>query len=336
MRSCRRSSSRLGIRDRIRWEKPRAQETAREANTVPAVPSVALVTTDPAFVNDEDTDIEILSSALRDEAIEVSTPMWHDPTVDWAAFDLVVMRSPWDYPERLHEFRRWLDDTTEVARILNPPPLIGWNLDKSYLLELRGRGVRIVDTTICDDAKGVAAALRGVDATEVIVKPNISAGSRDTGRFDRDDPAAGQLAEVILGQGKRVLVQPCLESVSAHGERALVYFAGRFSHGLNKGPILALGGGLVGGTYTEDVHGIQVDAADRALADATMTAVHHVGRSLGLSDADAVPLYARIDVASSDVGPVLLEAELFEPSYFLPTAPGAEHAFVAAVLERLT
>ena len=307
----------------------------REANTVPAMPSVALVTTDPEVLNDEDADIDILSAALRDAAIDVATPMWHDVAVDWATFDLVVMRSPWDYPERLEEFRHWLAETAGDARILNPPQLIGWNLDKSYLLDLQARGVQIVETMICDDGASAAAAVREVDATEVIVKPNISAGSRDTGRFSRDDPAAGRLAELILRRGKRVLVQPCLASVSAHGERALVYFAGRFSHALRKGPILSLGGGLMGGTYTEDVQAIQVNAADRALADATMAAVQLVGPSLGLPEADAVPLYARIDVASSDDGPVLLEAELFEPSYFLPTAPGAERAFVAAVLERL-
>ncbi|MGQ0832521.1 MAG: ATP-grasp domain-containing protein [Microthrixaceae bacterium] len=300
------------------------------------MPAVALVTTDPAVINGEDMDVEILSTALEDAAIEVSTPMWRDEAVDWAVFDLVVMRSPWDYPERLAEFRRWLHDTARVARILNPPRLIEWNLDKSYLLDLEARGVRIVNTTICDDVAGVTAAVRAVDATEVIVKPNVSAGSRDTGRFRVDDPAAGRLADLILRQGKRVLVQPCLSSVSTEGERALVYFAGRFSHALRKGPILALGGGLVGGTYTEEVQAIPVDAADRALADTTMTAVHHAACSLGLSEADAVPLYARIDVASGDDGPVLLEAELFEPSYFLPTAPGAERAFVRAVLERLT
>ncbi len=298
------------------------------------MPSVALVTTDPEVI-DEDVDLDLLLAALDAAGIAVTAPRWHDPTVDWASFDLVVMRSPWDYPERPDAFVRWLAAVRRDARVLNCPDLIEWNLDKSYLLDLAARGVPIVPTRLCDDEGTVEDAIEGLGSPEVIVKPNISAGSRHTGRYERDDPEARRLARTILAHGKRVLVQPCLSQVSEHGERALVYFDGRYSHALRKGPILSLGGGFLGGAYTEDVTAVVPDDAELALADAVISAVVATAVARGFADAEPVPLYARIDIAASEGGPVLMEAELFEPSYFLPTAPAAVDAFVAAVQGRL-
>jgi hypothetical protein len=49
-----------------------------------------------------------------------------------------------------------------------------------------------------------------------------------------------------------------------------------------------------------------------------------------------VPLYARLDLVETNEGPALLEAELFEPSYFVHTAPASEARFASAVLARLS
>lgn len=48
-------------------------------------------------------------------------------------------------------------------------------------------------------------------------------------------------------------MQPAIDSVAMVGERALVYFDGVFSHALTKGPLLDLGGELLGGVYTEQI-----------------------------------------------------------------------------------
>ena len=78
----------------------------------------------------------------------------------------------------------------------------------------------------------------------MVVKPTVSAGSKNTGLFRRGDPAARALADEILGLGKTVMVQPAIASVAAVGETAMLYFDGQFSHSVTKGPLLAEGGGL--------------------------------------------------------------------------------------------
>lgn len=299
------------------------------------MPSIALVSTDPEFVGHDDTDLVPLRLALEALGFEVSVPSWRDSSVDWARFDLAVMRSPWDYAEKLQEFLEWLDQASAATHVLNVPQIIRWNLDKRYLGELDERGVQIVESHFCTTSDEVVASLAGIDAERVVVKPSVSAGSRNTGLFDRADPRAIALAARIIQLGKTVMVQPAIDSVAQMGETALVYFDGRFSHALSKGPILDLGGGLLGGVYAEQIDTAEATAAQLALADRAMSVMTALFLGRGISESDATPLYARLDMVETAAGPALLEAELFEPSYFVDTADASEHRFAAAVLARL-
>ena len=131
------------------------------------------------------------------------------------------------------------------------------------------------------------------------------------------------------------MVQPCIPGVAEVGERSVVYFDGSLSHTLAKGPLLALGGGLIGGEYRETITATTVTDAEHELADTVARVVPSILRRNGCDCASAVPLYARYDMVMSDDGPLLLEAELFEPCFFLHTSPGSEHHFAAAVARRL-
>ena len=70
--------------------------------------------------------------------------VWDDPQVDWAGFDAALLRSAWDYTERIGEFLEWVERTAAVTRLLNPPPVVRWNSDKHYLQDLAQLGVPIV------------------------------------------------------------------------------------------------------------------------------------------------------------------------------------------------
>jgi hypothetical protein len=156
---------------------------------------------------------------------------WDDPSVDWESYDRVVIRSTWDYTERVGEFLAWCD-AVGPQRLRNRPDLVAFNTDKRYLLEL---GVEIAPTMFV----GPGEPLPGLDG-EIVVKPNISAGARDTGRFS---PAvhgtARALIQRIQDSGRVALVQPYLTSVDQRGETALVFLGGELSHVLRKGAVLA-------------------------------------------------------------------------------------------------
>lgn len=296
---------------------------------------VVFVTGDPNRMLVEDLDVAAHRAAFAERACPLEFRSWTDPTTDWGAFDLVVIRSPWDYTAHVADFSAWLDSVAGLPTLHNPAGIIRWNLNKAYLLELAAAGVPVVPTIVASDEAAVSAALRDVGADEVIVKPAVSAGSRHTGWFSATDPAAVALARRILAEGVEVLVEPCIASVASIGETSAVVFDGEVSHAFRKGPILERGGGLRGGSYREEVAPTVLTAAQRSVLDAATRAVAEISVASGWLSPGVPLLYGRYDLVELDDGSVaLLEAELFEPAFFCGTAEGAAGRFADACLRR--
>ena len=292
-------------------------------------PRVGIVVTDAYPVEDPDHDTPLLVAALRERGVDAGPVVWHDRAVVWSAFDLLVLRSPWDYPERMGELTAWLAHVEAVTTVLNPPALVRWNLDKRYLARLADAGVAVVPTAYCADVDAASAALAGRGDAPVVVKPAVSAGARDTGLFHADDPAALALAERIVAGGGVAMVQPEIPELSAGLEKAVYLVDGVLTHAIAKGALLAPGGGLRGGVYQEDPQPVATTDAEAAFARRALDAVRAV------TGCD-VPLYARMDlVDSAGLGLVLLEAELFEPALNLHVAPHVTDMVADAVARRL-
>lgn len=303
---------------------------------------LGFVTSTSPAIQAEDTDRPLVEAAVAAAGASAEYPAWDDPDVRWAAFDLVVVRSPWDYPERLDAFLAWLDEVgaDSDVRLHNPAPVIRWNLDKRYLADLAAAGIPVVPTAYAATAEDAAAAIATVElpdagTAQVVVKPTVSAGSRDTGRFERADPAAADLAARIVAQGKEVMVQPAVPSVATHGEVAHVVLDGQLSHAYRKGPLLADGGGLLTELYVEvrERHDPPTTWTDLAVAVHDAACAH--ARAAGLLGDDRPLLYARVDLVALPSGePALLECELFEPFLSLDLDETAADRFAAACLAR--
>lgn len=252
--------------------------------------------------------------------------VWDDPGVDWEAYDRVVLRSVWDYSGRVEEFLGWCA-AVGAARLRNPPDLVAFDADKRYLGEL---GVRIAPTTFVGPGDPLPT-LEG----EVVVKPNVSAGARSTGRFaPPTHPEALALIERIRASGRIAIVQSYLEDVDRSGETALVFIAGELSHVLHKKPVLRgegeaplSDGPLQAAAVMLDDDLVlpgQADREQRDFADEVMAAV---------TARFGTPLYARVDVAAgADGRPLLMELEAIEPNLYLGTSPGAAERLARAVL----
>lgn len=172
---------------------------------------------------------------LADE-LGATWAVWDDPTVDWDAFDLVVVRSVWDYSERVDEFLAW---TRTLPQLANPADLLAWNADKRYLGELTAAGLPTVETRLLAPGEALADDDPLLDG-ELVVKPTVSAGARDTSRFTPDDgERRDALVARIHAAGRTAMVQPFVASVDERGESALLLFDGRFSHAIEKGRILS-------------------------------------------------------------------------------------------------
>ncbi|WP_439677776.1 ATP-grasp domain-containing protein [Embleya sp. MST-111070] len=285
-------------------------------------PRVALVTC--AELPDLDPDDRLLIAPLAAHGIGAEGAVWSDPTVDWDAYDLVVLRSVWDYPPHHKAFIEW---AASVPRLANPAAVVTWNTDKTYLRDLARAGLPVVETMWLEPDSTVTLPTSGVH----VVKPAISAGSRDTERYDLASPeeralAAGH-ATALLADGRTVMVQPYLAAVDTVGETALVYFDGVFSHAVRKGPILdGTGGELIDGLYkAETIEPREPSAAELAVGARVLT-------EIPISPL----LYARVDlVPAADGTPTLLELELTEPSLFLSHAEGAPDRLAAAIVAAL-
>ena len=93
---------------------------------------------------------KLLIDALEAKGLTVTTTYWDNPDYDWSQTKAVVFRTIWDYFERYDEFALWLETIKTKTRLINPYPLIQWNIDKHYLSDLYNKGIAIVPTVFVD------------------------------------------------------------------------------------------------------------------------------------------------------------------------------------------
>ncbi len=266
---------------------------------------------------DADTDLPLLVDAAHAREVEAAISVWDDPDVAWGDFDLVVVRSCWDYMARREEFLTW---AASVPHIANPADVLVWNTDKAYLRQLADAGVPVIPTQW-----NVATGDDLGPYTEWVVKPSISAGSRDTARWTSPDDVYAHSAD-LQAEGRTAMVQPYISSVDAEGETAILSIGGQFSHAICKEALLVPGEGI-----RQDRDGREVisarepTAAQLAVAKAALDAIEPaMGARVDL-------LYSRVDLVTGPHGePLVIELELTEPSLFLHTHADAPARLIAA------
>jgi glutathione synthase/RimK-type ligase-like ATP-grasp enzyme len=279
---------------------------------------VALATAAELELPDDETSM--VAAALRRHGVDAVVEPW-DGAFDWANADLVVVRSTWDYVRRLDEFLSWIRHVDGATTLVNPASVVQWNAHKQYLAELAGAGVPVVPTTIVPRGTHPADLRRLVaDASEVVVKPAVSASAYGTARGRLTDAGLAEHLRGLVTAGD-VLVQPLVPSVLTDGEVSLVYLGGRFSHAVRK--VAKAGDYRVQHEHGGTVQPHSPTNAEIAVAEATLAAL------------PARCAYARVDVVSGASGPLLMEVELIEPQLFLDQAAGSEDRF-AAVLAGLS
>jgi hypothetical protein len=173
-------------------------------------------------------------------------------------------------------------------------------------------------------------------AGEVAVKPTVSAGGRDTGRFSaatHDDARA--LIQRITSQGRTAMVQPYLASVDTEGETALVFIAGRLAHVLRKRAVLAPDEvapvrddelGAAEAMYDPDL--VLPATARPAEIELGSAVVEHLRSRFG-----STPLITRTDlVGGPDGAPCVLEIEAVEPHLYLEHAPASVELLAEAIV----
>ncbi|WP_283134301.1 ATP-grasp domain-containing protein [Rhizohabitans arisaemae] len=274
---------------------------------------VAYVTSTAAGKDDE---VGLVLTGWNDAGMRGEIVRWDDPEVDWSSYDAAVVRSTWDYVTRRQEFVAWARRVSGLTRLLNPAPVIERNTDKTYLRDLAERGIPTVPTRWISPGEAPDLMERW---PELVVKPSVSAGAKDTVRTASRAQALEHAWRLTKG-GRTAMIQPYLDMVESEGETSLIFLGGRFSHAIRRQPMLSARGGMMTMTHRNRPAVREVDLDQVILAK----------KILGMIPEEL--LFARVDLVRDARGaPILLELELTEPYLFLRYAPHASRRMAQAL-----
>lgn len=276
---------------------------------------IAVLTPAPDYPEPWQWAFDVEADALRQRGATVDPVPWTDPG-DFDGYDLIVPLVAWGYHHHYGPWLRLLNRfDAERLPVVNPPDLLWWNSDKTYLTQLAIKGVPTVETIEVDalDSANLAAAADRFETSDLVVKPPVSASAAGTHRIKIGEP----IPEAVLG--RRMMIQPFVRGVVTQGEYAIMLFDGEYSHAVVKRP--------KPGDFRvqEALGGVTLPAT------APPGAVELAKQALAVAPAKAA--YARVDIVPDDDGVLrIMELELIEPSLFLEHAPDGGEAFARAVM----
>jgi glutathione synthase/RimK-type ligase-like ATP-grasp enzyme len=249
----------------------------------------------------------LVRDILIQRKIGVDEISWRNPDAHWEQYDLVVIRSPWDYQSNCDAFLQALEkieqSTTRLENCLN---IVRWNIRKSYLMELQQAGISIIPTAWLQSpsVSDIRLLFEQLQADNIVIKPLVGANA-DNAFWLRTDSSPEILQQVAtIFQDGTALAQPFIDSVIHFGEISLIFFAGEYSHSVLKNP-------RSGDFRVQEEHGGVIRPYEPE-----PRIIEFARRSL-----QAVPeptLYARVDVVLlPDHSPAMMELEIIEPSLYL-------------------
>lgn len=258
---------------------------------------------------------DLIVAAGAEQGVKFDVRYWDDASLAEGDYDAAIIRTCWDYHHRLDDFLAALEGHREAGvPVYNSPEIVRWNSRKTYLKEL---GSAAIETIWAEraDATAIARAFDALDAAEIVVKPQVGAGSRETVRLKRN---AWSESDLIEAPREAAMIQPFLKAIETEGERSLFWFGGEYSHAIQKIPNA--------GDWLANIPGRTHFRTDAPPKEAMETA--EAARARAPKDL----LYVRIDLVLGDDGRWrVIEIEAIEPYLFLDFAPEGAAAFVRAI-----
>lgn len=268
-------------------------------------------------------DLQVVDS-LKTIGVEVTPLPWDVETNEWNSFDLVVLRSCWNYHLHPEKFVQWIDRMEkQKVKMFNPLNIVRWNLHKGYLQELESKGVSLLETVWFDRGSRAHLALimNEKNWKKAVLKPAISAGSFNTILVTKEEALQHQQQfESLLNQFD-ILVQKFMPEIQTEGEWSLIFFNKKFSHAVIKRPV-------------ENEFRVQHDFGGTATHDTPPPFVLKQAEKI-LELINEPLLYARVDGVVSGNKFLLMELELIEPVLFLDKENGSAQAFAQAITNNI-
>ena len=264
---------------------------------------------------------DLLVEYLERKGLTIEKPVWNNPRVEWESYDIVLLKSPWDYFNLIDDFYTWLTKMEDKnIKFLNPIATVKWNADKHYLKNIEDSGLKIAPCIFLE--KGEQVNLNdffpSLNTTKLIVKPVVSGGSKNTFKV-----VAANVEEInhqlqSLVEVEDFIVQPFLNEIEENGEWSFLFFGGKFSHALVKKA-------KAGDFRVQHVFGgtIHPQQPPKDLIEIAQGYVDHFAKGC---------LYARVDGVLVGEQFLLMELELIEPYLFLETNQDSLENYYQALL----
>lgn len=298
----------------------------------PTLAEPLFVPVEPPFTPDD----QIAVDALRERHHEVHAIVWGSAIQSLQSFDLIIVRSPWDYmdsDENKSQFLQWLNDLESAGLcVANPMQFMQWMLDKHYLQHLGDAGVSVIPTQYYEKKSTLNLLEHFAERGQFVLKPCISAAGIGLFHIKTKEEALTYQEEINQRlQTCSYMLQDFIEEITTEGEWSLIFLGGKYSHALHKkpGPASILVHAERGGSLSFERQPAQyiVDFAN-AVYEKIFPAFSKATRVV--CDPQLV-LYLRLDIIDTKKGPVLIECEGVEPELFFRAKSGAEMMFCDVV-----
>jgi glutathione synthase/RimK-type ligase-like ATP-grasp enzyme len=267
-------------------------------------------------------DDSILRDYLVAKGLTVSTAIWEDANVNWSVYDVIVIRSTWNYYHKPKEFVMWLENISRLGcKVLNPVPVLLWNMNKKYLVDLNEKHIPVPSLHFYEHNAHVKLSnvFKSNHWQKIVIKPAVSGGGFNT--WTTSTPVSDQDEErfaSMLNDGD-VIVQQFLKEIQDEGELSVVFFNRKYSHCVKKLP--ATGEFRVQAQFGGTLVKVEPDPKVLKKCIELLNAIDHP------------LLYARVDGVVVDDHFYLMELELIEPVLFFKHDQHACANFYRALLD---
>ncbi|MEQ9424421.1 MAG: glutathione synthetase [Cyclobacteriaceae bacterium] len=253
---------------------------------------------------------------------EVEPAIWDSKSVNWKSFDVIVIRTIWDYHVKVEQFLEWLDllESLQVD-VFNSTKILKWNHHKFYLEEIAQRGIPIIETEFVKKGASIDfnKIVENLKSPEIIIKPAVSATAHNLLKVDvkKIDHKKAEINKLI--KSSDLLIQPFIKEIES-GEWSYIFFNKKFSHAVIKKP-------------TGSDFRVQNDFGGTSeILEPPKGTISQAQKVL-----DVIPdelLYARVDGLVIDGRFYLMELELIEPELFLLDQT-LQEKFARAIIEKI-
>lgn len=126
----------------------------------------------------------------------------------------------WDYAAEPEAFRQWLEQAEQAGqRFINPPELMAWNMEKTYLCDLAERGSQVIPSMFVPPQKAeLADILNQQGWTEAVIKPAFGQSGKGVVKV-----CAEELDVNMADYPQGMIVQPYIREIETAGETSLVF-----------------------------------------------------------------------------------------------------------------